>query len=305
MSGAALPGRRPPEWSGVLAVALAAAVLGFSGISARFAYLGGANLAMLLAMRFVVMTVTLFLIARALGMTIRLPRALRLPVFGLGLIFALNAFGYVGFVAYIPVSLGVLLVYTYPLMVAALSRLLNRERFTPLKITAVLGAFVGVAVMLGVSWHGLDWRGVALALLAATANAAATMGAARAMRRIEMPVLVAYMSAVAAIAAIGFGLAGGGFAAPTGVAGWIGAAGVTLCFFFGFVGYFFAVRTIGETRSAVIANLEPAVGVLAAFALLGESFSLSQAFGALLLLGGVFLIVYANVRLARRTAPAS
>ncbi len=95
-----------------------------------------------------------------------------------------------------------------------------------------------------------------------------------------------------------------GFVPPTGAAGWAGTAGVSLSFLLGFVCYFFGVKTIGETRSAVIANLEPVVAVLGAFALLGESFTPLQGTGAVLTLGGVTALVWEDARLKRRPALA-
>lgn len=295
---------RAPVWVGVGAVALGAAIMGFSAISARFAYLGGTNVVTLLAIRFTFMAVVLFAFARALRVPLGLPRRLVPAAFGLGVAFTLTAYGYIGAVAYIPVSLSVLLIYTFPLVVAFLAYAFRGERFTAIKVVAALVAFVGIAVMMGVSFAGLDWRGVALAVLGSLSFAAATVGGASVMREVSVPVIVAHMSGVAAVVFVTAGAATGGFVLPTGVPGWSGTAGVSISFLLGFAFYFFGVKTIGETRSAVIANLEPVVSVLAAFALLGESFTPAQGVGAVLTLGGVTALVWEDARLKRRPALA-
>ncbi len=304
MSATGTAARRVPGWVGVGVVALGAAIMGFSAISARFAYLGGTNTVTVLAIRFVFMTAMLFAFARAFGLPLGLPRRLVPAALGLGVAFTLTAYGYIGAVAYIPVSFTVLLIYTAPLVVAFLAWLLGGERFSAVKIAAVLIAFVGIAVMMGVSLAALDWRGVALAVIGSLSFAVATVGGARVMREVAVPVIVGYMSAIAALVFVSVGAATDGFVPPTDTQGWAGTAGVAVSFLLGFAFYFYGVKTIGETRSAVIANLEPVVAVLGAFVLLGESFTAPQALGALLTLGGITLLVWEDARLKRRPALA-
>jgi len=292
--------RTIPAWLGVASVAIGATILGSAAIFARLAYDGGADTVTLLAIRFTVMATVMFAAARVLGFPLRLPRRLWPGVAAVGVVFGLSTYGYIGAVAYIPVSLSVPIIYTYPLIVAAIARVVNDEPFGAVKWLAVLVAFAGVAVMLGVSFDGLDGRGVALAFLGAVAFALATLGGARLMREIPVPVLIAYMSAIAAGGFVAAGIAAGGFVPPETPLGWVGAAGVTAAFLFGFLGFFIAVRVIGETRSAVISNLEPVASVLGAIAILGETLTPAVAVGALMVLGGILVLLAEDARLRRR-----
>jgi drug/metabolite transporter (DMT)-like permease len=70
---------------------------------------------------------------------------------------------------YIPVSLAVLIFFTFPVQVALIGPLLARRRPEPVTLGAALIAFAGLALALGPDFDGLDWRGCALALTAAIA----------------------------------------------------------------------------------------------------------------------------------------
>ena len=295
--------RRAPEWVGILVVVVSASILAFNSVAAKFAFLGGTNVTTVLAARFALMALVFLLMARALGDRIVLTRSLTLAALALGVSFTLASWGYIGSVAYIPASFAVLLMYTYPLMIALASRLVNREHFTPLKILAIAVAFAGLAVMLGVSLETLSLRGVLMALFGAACFTVCTVGGARLMRSVSVVTTSFYLSLVAALSFTAWGLIADDFVLPVTPAGWYGALGVALAFLFGFLGYFFGVRAIGETRSAVISNLEPVVGVLAAFALLGETFTPTQGAGAVLAMGGVFVVVWEDARLRRGQPP--
>jgi drug/metabolite transporter (DMT)-like permease len=230
------------------------------------------------------------------------PRPLVLPVIGLGISFGVTAYGYIGSVAYIPVSLAAVIMYTYPLMVAVLSRIVNRELFTLVKAAAALTAFAGIAVMLGFSFSGLDWRGIALAFLGATGYTVCIIGSSRMLRRVSFLTLTFHFSAVSALPFLAVGAMSGGFVAPVSTWGWVGTAGVGVTFLFGFLAFLAGVKLIGATRTAVICNLEPIVSVLCGFALFAESFTATQGFGAAVILASVFLLVYEDARIRRRAA---
>jgi len=299
------PPGRPPAWVGVAAVVVGAAILGSAAIFARIAYDGGVGTISLLAIRFTVMAAVLFAAAKLLGSSLRIPRRLWPQVAAVGVAFGLSTYGYIGAVAYIPVSLSVPIIYTYPLVVAALMRIISDEPFGGLSWTAALVAFAGVAVMLGVSFEGLDLRGVALAGLGSVAYALTTIGGARLMRKLPVTLLIAYMSAIAAVGFVTVGAATDALAAPATALGWIGAAGVTGSFLFGFLGFFIAVRIIGEARSAVISNLEPVVSVWGALAILGERLGPTATAGALMVLGGILLLLVADARRRRAALRSS
>lgn len=305
-AGAETPtARDPPAWAGIAVVVSAAVFMSLAIVSARAAYLGGTNVVTVLAVRFVFMAVALAVVTRVLGVPLGVPRPLVLPTLGLAISFAVAAYGYIGSVTYIPVSLAAVIMYTYPLMVAVLSRLVDREPFTLVKAAAVLVAFAGIAVMLGFSFAGLDWRGVALAFLGATGYTVCIIGSSRVLRRVGLLTLTFHMSAFAALPFLAVGVATAGFVAPITAWGWVGMAGVGVTFLIGFLAFLAGVKLIGATRTAVICNLEPVLSVLVGLVLFAESFTATQALGAAIILAGVLLLVHEDARIRRAAAPAA
>ena len=75
--------------------------------------------------------------------------------------------GYQGSVAFIPVSLAALVFYTFPLLVGAVCGRGRTRSHDRRQGAALLAAFLGLALALGPEFGALDWRGIALALLAA------------------------------------------------------------------------------------------------------------------------------------------
>ena len=71
---------------------------------------------------------------------------------------------YLAAVSYIPVSLGALLFYTWPLQVALISRFTDDTRLELPQYATFLLAFGGLALALGPVIDGLQWQGVLLAL---------------------------------------------------------------------------------------------------------------------------------------------
>jgi drug/metabolite transporter (DMT)-like permease len=66
---------------------------------------------------------------------------------------------------------------------------------------------------------------------------------------------------------------------------YLGFFGTTL----GFIWYYEGIRTIGPTRAGVFINLVPICAIILAFFILGETLDASIAWGAILVLAGVYL----------------
>jgi drug/metabolite transporter (DMT)-like permease len=72
--------------------------------------------------------------------------------------------------------------YIFPILIVLAEPWVERSRFGIVRLAIVLLAFVGVALVVGPRFDSLDWRGLALALLAAVGAAIQFFAAAR-MRR--------------------------------------------------------------------------------------------------------------------------
>lgn len=197
----------------------------------------------------------------------------------------------------ISIAMALLVFYTYPAVVAVTSVLWFGERMDRVRWAALGLSAVGLALVLaGASGLGeLDALGIGLSFVAGLTQvayvltarhgfvhvpgaqaAALTMGGATAMY-----VLIAL--ALGSLNALGQPLVSGDALWPVLAAGTVGAGVPTVCYITG-------IRLLGAPRAAILATLEPVVGVGLAAWLLGEQPTAAQLFGATLILVAAVLL---------------
>ena len=289
------------ERSGVLLGLVAASALGLAVAISRFAYEGGTNGETVATCRALAVAAWVLLYCRLSGRRLRLPRLLWLNCLGLGALTSLMFFGNVGAVEYIPVALVALLFFTYPPMIALINVVFVRERLSPTSFAAVAVAFLGLALMLGVSVEAVDWRGVALALGAAVATAWNAVWLARRVAHLDPFVITFHMAVVAAVMLLALSAGGGFFDFPDTRVGWAGLLGVVVLQGGAVPLYFISLARIGALRSGVITNLQPVVSIVAAYVFFGELLSPLQAIGGAMVLGGIVIMQWSGGRTGRRT----
>jgi drug/metabolite transporter (DMT)-like permease len=203
------------------------------------------------------------------------------------------------FIAFVRIDIGLALLvfYSYPAFVAIASvgwfgDRLDRVRWAALGIS-MLGLVLTLA---GAGRFGsIDLVGVGLAMLAAAMQAFYVLAARHGFARIPpieaaattmLGAAIGYLVialVTGAAATLATPLASGGALWPVLVAGFIGAAIPTLCFITG-------IRLLGAPRAAILATLEPVVGVgLSALLLAEYPAPLQIVGGALILVAAVLL----------------
>jgi drug/metabolite transporter (DMT)-like permease len=259
---------------------VSATLLGLNTTFARLAYDGGSNAITVVTFRCLLAIVATAILVAALRQSMRLSAGAWLPVIGSSLGLTVTSVCYLAAASLIPVGLAALLFYTYPLMVAA--GRWGRDDGPSAVIFVV--AFAGLALSLGPSLEDLDWRGIALALMAATGAWLMFHSAARAVRHRD-PMTVSLLSNVGCLPIVaGATFFMGGPAIPVGAAAWAGFMGASVCFAVAVLTVFIAIRMAGQTASALLMNLEPLVSIIAAAIFLGERLTMLQYLGASLVL---------------------
>ena len=117
-----------------------------------------------------------------------------LLVFLIGSCIAGMSLGYLSSVKYIPVSLSVLLFFTFPFWVLFLNFLIHGIVMNKLKLFTFVLAFSGLALCLGSTWDVLKWQGIALVLGGSLCSAGMIVGASNATQNLPMSVLVFYQT---------------------------------------------------------------------------------------------------------------
>jgi drug/metabolite transporter (DMT)-like permease len=194
--------------------------------------------------------------------------------------------GYLSSVAFIPVSLAVLILYTNPLLAGLMSALTGRERLTLGKSAALVFAFVGLALAIGPTFDVLDWRGIAWALAAAFSVAATSVFGGRAIAQDPALTVNFFTNLWLLPLVLLLGPFTGSWGLPGSMGGGFAAAGAVSCYIAGYMLWFLALARITGMQVAMMMNIEPVVTIAFAVLALGERLSLVQ-------YGGVVLTILA------------
>ena len=182
------------QWLGVGLVLISTICFAMSIVLARLSYDGGVNPITLLTIRITFFLAALLLFLRLAGKPIRLQPRERYASLFLGAIVAMGSFGSYSSIEYIPVSLMVLILYTYPILVAVAMRFTAGERMTPIKVIALLTAFLGLALALQVAVQQKAPIGFAFAAMGAIGLTLTVLVSNRILRRTDSRRMTVHMS---------------------------------------------------------------------------------------------------------------
>lgn len=284
--------------TGLAITFLAALFVSLITTFARLAYDAGSNPPTQVFIRSTCMMLAMAALQLSFGRGLMLPRRVIPATLALAACIFFMSFGYLSSVAYIKVSLAVLLLYTFPLMVGIASPLLGRERMTPLKALCLVGAFAGLVFASWGDFGALDWRGIAFALAGAAGVAGISLFGGAAMAKAHPFAMNAWMNLWVVIGLAVYLALSGQFAAPQTTLGWLATAGVSICYTLGILFLFLGLTYIPPAQSALTMNLEPAFSTLAAILLLAETVAAQQWIGMAILL--IFLGISTLAGLPRR-----
>lgn len=202
------------------------------------------------------------------------------------------------FVAFLRISiaLALLLFYLYPAYVALVSVVFFRERLDPLRWLALGLSLCGtVLVVTGAGDVGeLDTVGLLLAVAAGVAQMVYVLLARHGFNAVPGPQAAMLTMAGAAVVYVAVSVAIGASTLvaplasvealwPVLLAGTIGAGLPTTAYVLG-------IRRLGAPRAAILATLEPVLGVALAAVLLGEQPALMQVIGGVLILAAAVVL---------------
>jgi drug/metabolite transporter, DME family len=239
-------------------------------------------------------------------------RAWLLVGVGGGFLVALFEIAYQFAIAGAGVAGAAAMLYTAPVLVAVLARVILKEALTPTRVLLAVLVMAGVALTVtGGSNAGAEaarlglGAGIAGGLLSAVSYACTTLMARFAVPRYGA-VQVLFLEALGGVAILGVGLTLAGYAPapPPSGAAWRGLAGLTAgsvlaanILFFG------AVQRIEAAPAAVAATIEPVVGTLLALVLFNQRLTALGVVGLAMVVGGVAVGYLLEARSAPRLDP--
>jgi drug/metabolite transporter (DMT)-like permease len=220
-------------------------------------------------------------------------RALRWCLY-CGVFYSLTVYGFIGSVAYVPVSVAVLVFFTHPILVAVIAHRRGGDRLTARKVLLAFAALTGLALALGPGLGTLDPAGIALAALAAVAMSGMILCGSRAQERATSTQVNLYVTAASSIAFASLTTTLGAWAPPSNTVGWLGIAGAGAGIGIGLLALFAALRRLSPVRATMLSNVEPLVSILFAAAILGERLEPPQWAGVTLVIGALVLFETAD-----------
>ena len=275
---------------GLLTVAAAAASISLSNVLAPVVYAAGSNPLTLLVFRFAGFVVICGLWLKARGIALRVGRRDLGHCIGAGLAYTIGSGSLVAAFAYVPVSLAVLIFYTFPLITRLAEAALDRRRPRLAELACLVAALAGLSLCLGLGLDRLNGPGLGFSVLAALGVAGSYLWSGRRLGALQPTVMTFHMAGTGLIAVMAVTAASQAWALPPPDLRSIGLMALAALTFAGaFLGMFAGVGMIGPSRTAMVMNLEPVLTVALAVALLDESLTFHQLAGAALVVAAVYL----------------
>ena len=274
---------------GALLALTGASLFALSLITARYSYDYGSEPQTVMFVRFLILASMMVLWRMRSGALTSIPRRDAVICSLLGVSYFIGIGSYLLSVAFLPVSLAVIIFYTFPILVA-LGAALNARRWPGLReISALLLAFSGLFIVLDVKLDDVQPVGILFAVTAALGVCVNMLGGGYILRRVPTTVFSFYQStSVLILSAIAL-LFSGGLALPEAGPGMLAFGVMLIAFIIAFFSVYNAIRLTGPVRTATIMNLEPVMTVGFAIWLLGEQPGFDHLIGGLVVLAGVLL----------------
>lgn len=259
-------------------------------ILARVVYLHGGNALAVLLSRMGVFFVAMTLYFSLTRRSAYLAPTERYASLALGVLVAIQSYAYYSAFQYIPISLAALIFYTYPTIVALVSRLIARTPLTPLMIAALLAAFFGLALVLEVSIGTVAPHGLVRATFASLGMVATVLLSSRILARADNRRMTLHSSGVTSGLYVVAALLTGAAQAPADLPGWAALLAIPAIYTFAVLGWYASMTRLGVVKVSFISNSEPMFTVFLAAVLLGETLAPRQIVGAALIIGAIFVV---------------
>ncbi len=279
---------------GILFALCAAMVYGLAPPFTRLAYENGIPPLETTTWRTAVLVIVFALVVIAGRISIRVPPGAGLTLALMCLSTGMISIGYLGSVQYIPVSLAVIIFFTFPIVILLLSPLMEGRALSPLRLAIGTLAFAGLVIAIGPGLGRLNPLGLGLAAIA-SCGATIQFFSGRALSRKMQPLafgLIAHAILLPVVGGVVFWLNNGQFmslseTSRVATIGWIALLIVAMTYAGGYFCHMMSVKSAPASVVAPFFNLEPVTSIAAAVVFVGEQPSVNQLAGGALVLSAL------------------
>ena len=213
---------------GIALVLFGSASMAIVPTLAKLALVDGASLMTVITVRGLIGAAIMAAMVGLTGQGFRARRGILLICLLSGICYTAMSYGFIGAVAFIPVSLMLLIFFIHPIIVAVVHHYRGETTLSFVKILLIVVVFVGLAFALGPDLSSLNPFGIALAFLAAVSVTGMIFLNARAQKEASSTLITFYMTMVTVVV---FGLVTGvtgDWTWPNSPVGWAGLLGTGL-----------------------------------------------------------------------------
>ena len=284
---------------GTLCAIGAAVCYGTNPLGALNLYAEGMNTPSVLFYRFGLAWVIVAIVMLFRGESLRVTRREFATLTALGLLFIGSSLTlYLSF-HHMPAGIASTILFTYPVMTAAIMALFFREKVTLPILASIVLSFFGVAMLsFNVDGDVFSLLGIILVLLSALTYALYIIVVDKSPLRMSSFKINFYVLFYCAWGNVVFALVSGqGLALPPSPTAWFWVGWLAVVpAIMALVMMVYAAKYIGSTPTAILGALEPMTAVLIGVIVFAEPFTLRLLFGILLILAAVSLVVLSKAR---------
>lgn len=284
---------------GILCAVGAAVCYGTNPLGALNLYAEGMNTPSVLFYRFGLAWVIIAVVMLCRKESLRVTRREFLTLSALGLLFIASSLTlYLSF-RLMPAGVASTILFTYPVMTAAIMTLVFRERITLPTVAAIVLSLAGVLLLYwGDSGGALSLMGVVLVLVSALTYALYIIVVDKSPLPMSGFKVNFYVLAWCALGMVCYGLMSGQpLMLPPSPRAWLWVSWLAVVpAIMALVMMVYAAKYLGSTPTAILGALEPLTAVLIGILVFAEPFSLRLAAGIVLILAAVALVVLTKAR---------
>jgi drug/metabolite transporter (DMT)-like permease len=284
------------QYFGIGMVLLSAIVIGLMPSATKVAYQEGANPLAVITLRCIVgmLGIGIYMLVSRQSFKVE-KTALRYSTLS-GVTQVFNSLGLLGALAYIDVSITVLIFSCFPFLIVIIEHYTGRSKMTLFVTGCITSALAGLAMTLGLSFENLNSTGLLLAVLALISVTFMILIVSKSTRQIGAIPANFYMTAWASLYFLIFAL----LAPLTGLVdaasfpetskGWTAILVTGITFSLAYVLFFAGANIIGTTRASILSISEPIMFILFAVVIVDERLLPVQWFGVLLIIASLFVM---------------
>lgn len=281
---------------GVILLLISATGFSFMGIFAKYAYAVNVNVVTILSLRFLIAAVIMWSVLLIKRENPRVGGKQLLALAAMGILgYGVMASFFFNSVKLVPAAITAILLYTYPVLVTLLSAWIYKEAVTKYKAVSLLVSFLGLVLVVGVAFNGLNLKGILFGLASSVVYSLYIVAGKKVLGEINPLLVSTYVITTAGFALTLYGWSNGSLNFNIPLQGWLAALGIaTASTAVAILTFFQGLKLVGPSRASIISTVEPVITALAAFLLFAERLTFIQVIGAGLVIAAVVLVQKEN-----------